>query len=262
MSDSSSLIDPSRRALLRRLAAAGVGAAFVALGGAAAQEQGMPGGMPGGGHGGGMGGGMHGGGMGGGMHGGGMGGGMQGGAMGDHAHGDGSPTPPPAGAATGPAHRHEIPWAESCAFCGMTLTTPAGMPQGALFRERTYAQWAFAGEARHFESIDCALGYAYAHGVRDGEGASLYVAAYDLTALPSAADLTVGRDATFLWAERLPASMMARVGAFAAYTDALAYATTHAADLGRRRFVDLTLLEDMAPLPIANLVPLLARQLG
>lgn len=252
MSDSSPTHDPSRRALLRRLAAAGVGVAVTAaFGAAAAQGQhahgpGMGEGTPGGG--------MHGGGM--------HGGGMAGGAMTPHAHASAGATPPPAGAATGHQHRHAIPWGESCAFCGMTLTTPAGMPQGPLFRERTYAQWAFAEEARHFESIGCALGWAYAHGVRDGMGASLYVAAYDQAAAPTAPELTAARDATFLWAERLPASMMARVAAFAHYTDAVAFAAGRGDALGRRRFIDLTLLEDMAPLPIANLFPLLQRQMG
>jgi hypothetical protein len=86
----------------------------------------------------------------------------------------------------------------------------SGAPQGAGFRERTYAQWAFDGEARHFESIGCALGWAYAHGVLDGEGAALYVAAYDQAEPPARRGAARGREADFLWAERLPASMMAR----------------------------------------------------
>lgn len=241
MSDSSHVEDPSRRALLRHFAAAGVGALLTtAFGAAAAQGQHMPG-MPGGGMG----------------H-----GGMSHGAgMGD-AHADTGATPPPAGAAMGPADRHAIPWSDTCAFCGMTLTNPTDAPQGPLFRERTYAQWAFANEARHFESIGCALGWAYAHGVRDGMGASLYVAAYDQIAAPTAPLLAAARDATFLWAERLPASMMARVAAFRHYTDAVAFAAGRGDALGRRRFIDLTLLEDMAPPPIANLFPLLQRQMG
>jgi hypothetical protein len=143
----------------------------------------------------------------------------------------------------------------------MTLTTPAGAPQGANFRERTYAQWAFAGEARHFESIGCALGWAYAHGVRDGEGAALYLTPYD-AADPLAAPLIPGAGATYLWAERLPASMMAKVGAFATHADAAAFVAPRLEQLGRVRYVDLSFLADLSPLPIANLVPLLQRQLG
>ena len=177
--------------------------------------------------------------------------------------GSGGATPPPAGAATGRPDAHAIPWAEGrCAFCDMTLATPPAAPQGAGFRERTFAQWAFDGEARHFESIGCALGWAYAHGVVDAEGAALYVAAYDQAEPPTHAELLGAAGATFLWAERLPASMMAKVGAFARQVDAAAFVGPRTAQLGRRRFVDLTLLTDLAPLPIANLVPLLQRQLG
>ena len=175
----------------------------------------------------------------------------------------GGATPPPAGAATGRPDAHPIPWAEGrCAFCDMTLATPPAAPQGAGFRERTYAQWAFDGEARHFESIGCALGWAYAHGVVDGEGAALHVAAYDQAEPPSPAELLAAAGATFLWAERLPASMMAKVGAFARQADAAAFVAPRSAQLGRRRYLDLALLADLAPLPIGNLVPLLQRQLG
>lgn len=125
-------------------------------------------------------------------------------AGGGHGMGTAGSTPPPVGAPAGaPAGGdsplpHDVPWQQGiCAFCDMTLITPAGAPQGANFRERTYAQWAFAGEARHFESIGCALGWAYAHGVRDGEGAALYVAPYDADD-PMAATLLAGRDARFL----------------------------------------------------------------
>jgi len=179
-------------------------------------------------------------------------------------HGSSAPgaTPPPAGAGDGHPHAHAVPWHHAtCAFCDMTLATPAGAPQGPLFRERTYAQWAFAGEARHFESIGCALGWAYAHGVRDGAGAALYLTPYDAVD-PLTATLIAGRTATFLWAERLPASMMAKVGAFASEGDAATFAAPRAAQLGRVRTLDLALLADLAPLPIANLVPLLQRQLG
>jgi len=224
--------DPERRRALQRLGAIAVGAVAAVAGGSVAQAQ------------------------------------MQHG----HQHGAGaamgmSPaagaTPPPPGAATGRPTAHTIPWAEGrCAFCDMTLTTPAGAPQGAGFRERTYAQWAFDAEARHFESIGCALGWAYAHGVADGEGAALYVAAYDQAERPSHPDLLAAAGATFLWAERLPASMMAKLGAFALHGDAVAFVATRTDTLGRRRFLGLALLADLSPLPIANLVPLLQRQLG
>ncbi len=175
----------------------------------------------------------------------------------------GGATPPPAGAAMGRPEAHAIPWTEGrCAFCDMTLATPPAAPQGAGFRERTYAQWAFEGEARHFESIGCALGWAYAHGVVDGEGAALYVATYDQAEPPTHAELLAAAGATFLWAERLPASMMAKVGAFARQADAAAFVAPRSAQLGRRRYLDLALLADLAPLPIANLVPLLQRQFG
>jgi len=232
-------VDPERRRALRQLGLAAVGAALLPAGGAALAQM-QPGHQPGHQHG--------------------------------HQHGAGAAmgmapasgaTPPPPGAGVGHPAAHPIPWAEGrCAFCDMTLATPAGAPQGAGFRERTYAQWAFAGEARHFESIGCALGWAYAHGVVDGEGAALYLAAYDQDGPPGRDALLSGPTATFLWAERLPASMMARVGAFARHADAVAFVVARHDQLGRRRFVDLTLLADLAPLPIANLVPLLQRQLG
>jgi len=228
--------DPQRRLALRGLGLAAVGAVLAAVGGAggtasAQMDHGH----------------QHG-------HG-------AGGAMG-MAPASGA-TPPPPGAASGRPAPHAIPWMDGrCAFCDMTLATPEGAPQGAGFRERTYAQWAFADEARHFESIGCALGWAWAHGVLDGEGAALYLAAYDQDARPTAAVLLAGHDATFLWAEQLPASMRARVGAFARHADAAAFVARRGDQLGRRRFVDLSLLVDLSPLPIANLVPLLQRQLG
>jgi hypothetical protein len=184
---------------------------------------------------------------------------------GEHPHHHGAaagPTAAPVGVAAGHPQPHPVPWHHAtCAFCDMTLATPAGAPQGAGFRERTYAQWAFAEEARHFESIGCALGWAYAHGVHDGAGAALYVAAYD-AADPTGSMLLAGHGVSFLWAERLPTSMAARVGAFASEADAAAFVASHQAHLGRVRFADLSLLADLAPLPIANLVPLLQRQLG
>jgi len=233
--------DPERRRAIQRLGALAAGA-LVAAGGATAVAQGQM------------------------QHGHQHGSGPGANAGPGHAMGmapGGGATPPPAGAAMGRPDAHPIPWAEGrCAFCDMTLATPPAAPQGAGFRERTYAQWAFDGEARHFESIGCALGWAYAHGVVDGEGAALHVAAYDQAEPPSHAELLAAAGATFLWAERLPASMMAKVGAFARQADAAAFVAPRGAQLGRRRYLDLTLLADLAPLPIANLVPLLQRQLG
>ena len=174
---------------------------------------------------------------------------------------------PPAGhRAAGRPHAHAAPWGHAtCAFCGMTIATPAGFPQGAGFRERTYAQWSFGTEARHFESIGCALSWAYVHGVADGDGAALYLAAYDAPAAMDAGALLDARTATFLWAERLPTSMMARWGAFADQRAAAAFVAAHegaVGPLGRRRYAELTLLQDHAPLPLMNLVPLLARAAG
>jgi hypothetical protein len=190
---------------------------------------------------------------------------MQHGAPGATAGGPGFARllPPASRLAARPA-AHSIPWADgTCAFCGMTLATPEGFAQGPGFRERTYAQWAFDDEARHFESLACAFNWAYAHGVVDGEGGALHVAPYDLAARPSTADLLAGRRVTFLWAEGLPASMRARLGAFADRAAAAAFVARFAEGaLGRRRFVDLNLLTDFAPLPEANLETLLAYQVG
>jgi hypothetical protein len=195
----------------------------------------------------------------------------------DHATPGGSPmaggagpgaadAPPSGPRPAGRPHAHPAPWDHAaCAFCGMTIATPEGFPQGAGFRERTYAQWSFGAEVRHFESIGCALSWAYAHGVADGEGAALYVAGYDAPMAMDAADLLDARSATFLWAERLPTSMMARWGAFADQGGAAAFAAAHeraTGPLGRRRYADLTFLQDQAPLPLMNLIPLLARAVG
>jgi hypothetical protein len=172
---------------------------------------------------------------------------------------------PPAHGGSGRPAVHAIPWeAGTCAFCEMTLATPPEFHRGPGFRERTYAQWAFEGEARHFESIGCAIAWAYAHGVIDGAGAALYVAPYALGSTPMGSDLLAGADATFLWAERLPASMMAKLGAFGSFNEAAGFAAAYAdpAGLGRRRFVDLGLLVDMAPPHVNNLPTLLARAAG
>jgi hypothetical protein len=181
--------------------------------------------------------------------------------------GPGAADAPPSGPRpAGRPHAHAAPWGHAtCAFCGMTIATPEGFPQGAGFRERTYAQWSFGAEARHFESIGCALSWAYAHGVVDGEGAALYVAGYDAPVAMHAADLLDARAATLLWAERLPTSMMARWGAFADQGAAAAFAAGHeraVGPLGRRRYADLAFLQDQAPLPLMNLIPLLARAVG
>jgi hypothetical protein len=172
---------------------------------------------------------------------------------------------PPAHGGSGRPAAHAIPWeGGTCAFCDMTIATPQGFPRGPGFRERTYAQWSFDGEARHFESIGCAIGWAYAHGVVDGAGATLWVAPYAVDGAPSAADLVAGADATFLWAERLPTSMVARLGAFGSLDEAEAFAAAFAdpAGLGRRRIVDLGLLVDLAPPHVNNLPTLLARATG
>jgi hypothetical protein len=178
----------------------------------------------------------------------------------------------PAGAKAPPAHggsasptAHAIPWAGgTCAFCDMTIATPEGFQRGPGFRERTYAQWAFDGEARHFESIGCALAWAYAHGVVDGAGAALWVAPYALANVPAVANLIPGADATFLWAERLPTSMMAKLGAFGSFDEAEGFAAAYAdpGGLGRHRLLDLGLLVDLAPPHVNNLPTLLARAVG
>jgi hypothetical protein len=227
-----------RRGALKRIGQLAAGAALFATGAAQAQMHGTPpaGGMP-----------------------------MTHGAMGAPAGAPAADKAPPASSGSGHPAAHAIPWeAGTCAFCDMTIATPEGFMRGPGFRERTYAQWAFEGEARHFESIGCAVAWAYAHGVVDGAGAALYVAPYDLGATPSTSDLIAGADATFLWAERLPASMMAKLGAFGSFNDAAAFATGYSdpAGLGRRRFVDLGLLADMAPTHVNNLPTLLARATG
>jgi hypothetical protein len=188
-------------------------------------------------------------------------------------HAPGSPmaggatdAPPSGPRPMGRPHAHAAPWhGATCAFCGMTVATPDGFAQGPGFRERTYAQWSFGAEARHFESIGCALGWAYAHGVTDGDGAALYVADYAAPAAMEAGDLLDARAAAFLWAEGLPTSMRARWGAFPDQGAAAAFAASfdrRLGSLGRRRYADLSFLEDHAPLPLMNLIPLLARAAG
>ena len=163
---------------------------------------------------------------------------------------------------------HDVPWeGGTCAFCDMTIATPAGAPQGDGFRERTYAQWVLAGtadgtvEALHFESIACALNYAYVHGVRDGVGGTLYVTDAAGLVPASAEALVGGRHAVFHWGERLRVAMMARVIAFADDDGRDAHVVANP-DEGRRARYSLTTLEDLAPLPEMNLIPLLARHAG
>ncbi len=166
-----------------------------------------------------------------------------------------------------PLAAQPIPWqSATCAFCDMTIATPPGAPQGELFRERTYSQWVMStdgGEATalHFESIACALNHAYVHGVRDGAEGTLYVtdAAGSLPA--AAGQLLLARHAVFHWGEHLRVAMMARLIAFADDEAREAHAHAHP-DEGRQARYRLITLEDLAPLPEMNLVPLLARHSG
>jgi len=182
-----------------------------------------------------------------------------------HGHGHAGAATPADAAPMLPAH--DIPWDHgTCAFCDMTIATPAGAPQGEGFRERTYAQWALMaadgeGEALHFESIACALNHAYVHGIRDGVGGTLYVTdAAGLIPARSGA-LVPARRAVFHWGERLQVAMMARVIAFADDGGRDAHVVAHP-DEGRRARYTLATLEDLAPLPEMNLIPLLARHAG
>lgn len=214
-----------RRAFLRRLAAAGLAAPFV-LQHAAAQMQ--------------------------------------------HGHGMTSPMTAALPSATGPDvfAPHAIPWDDgSCAFCNMTLRTPSGAAAPAGFRERTYAQirlgdGAEANEAGtlHYESIACMFNHAFVEGLRDGHGATYYVAAVD--AAPSTeADLLLARSAAYLWAENLQVSMNARIGALADDAALMAFVVANP-ELGRHQRYDAVQLADLAPLPSNNLIPLLARHAG
>ncbi len=161
----------------------------------------------------------------------------------------------------------EIPWeAGVCAFCGMTLATPAEAPVGAGFRERTYGQIRLAeGNERmglgalHYESLGCLFNHAYSLDLADGHGTTYYVASFE-DAPEAAADLLPGRSAAFLWGENLRVSMAARLGAFPDHDAAAAYLTAHP-ELGRVHMHNEVVLMDLAPLPIGNLVPLLVRHL-
>ena len=162
----------------------------------------------------------------------------------------------------------KIPWSTGiCAFCNMTIATPEGgaLPRG--FRERTYAQIRLVDGQRidgndtlHFESVACMVNYAYARDLRDGHGATFYVADERAGSTPEHG-LLLGRDARYLWAEGLQVSMAAKL---AAYPTTIA-ATERVAQLdvpGRHYLLSAQELYDLAPLPEMNLVPLLARATG
>ena len=162
----------------------------------------------------------------------------------------------------------EIPWQQGrCAFCDMTIATPEGgaLPPG--FRERTYAQMRLAddaggadAEALHFESVACLHNYAYAKGVRDGHGATFYVADAGAPQAPQHG-LTLSRQATYLWAEGLRVSMAAKMAAYP--NDAAAVAALGRLDApGRHRLLDAVTIADLAPIPEMNLIALLARASG
>lgn len=194
---------------------------------------------------------------------------MGGGHM-QHGHGPMAGPAGPSGIGPDVLAPVEIPWEEgTCAFCGMTLATPAAAPVPPGFRERTYGQvrlapgaveGADAPEAFHYESLGCLFNHAYALGLTDGHGTTYYVA--DLSAPPAtAADLLLGRSAAYLWGENLSVSMKARLGAFPDRAAVAAYHAEHP-ELGRVHVHGEDELMDLAPLPIGNLVPLLVRHLG
>ncbi len=175
-----------------------------------------------------------------------------------------------------------IPWDEGvCAFCDMPIKTPEGSWRGRTFPrgffEQTYSQIAFkeprpaphnpkeAVEALHFESIACMVNYAFAHGLRDGEGMTFYVTdrgAYDPARPQERVRLIPAREATCYWGERLMVVMNARLLAFKNPEEAQAFAERHKAQHGRQAFYTFQTLLDLAPLPEMNLIPLLARHAG
>lgn len=158
-----------------------------------------------------------------------------------------------------------IPWATgTCEFCGMTIATPTGGAMAPGFRERTYGQIrvvdpaVLAGRSEvHFESLACMVNYAYARGIRDGHGATFYVADEGAGTTPDHG-LLLARDATFLWAEGLQVSMAAK---FAAYPNEAAAqsALERIAMPGRSYMLSASMVYDLAPIPEMNLVPLLVR---
>ncbi len=160
----------------------------------------------------------------------------------------------------------EIPWERgTCSFCGMTIATPEGGRLDAGFRERTYGQIVLDAEidgaaVHHFESIACMVNWAYAKGVRDGHGATFYVADEGAATAPEHG-LLAARDATFLWAEGLTVSMNARLAAYP--NDAAADAGLARLEApGRHLRMNAATLYDLAPWPEMNLAALLADASG
>jgi len=163
----------------------------------------------------------------------------------------------------------EIPWDTGrCAFCGMPIKTPPGgwkgkkLPPG--FFERTYAQIVFEdGEALHFESLACMFNYAYAKGIEDGDGATFYVMAVDGSQVPcKPAGLVPAREAIYVWGQNLMTTMKAHLVATKGVEDAKTLVKKRAGKIGRVHFLTFDLLWDLAPVPEANLVPLLAKHTG
>lgn len=165
------------------------------------------------------------------------------------------------------------PWEKgTCDFCGMPLKTP---PPGAWkgrtyapgFFEQTYSQIALkeAEKAHHFESIACMVNYAWVHGLVDGVGSTFYVTdrgAYDPAKGPASVRLIPAREAVYLWGEKKGWVVMnAKIAAFTTPEAAMAFAK-NTPDLGRTRVLDWQILRDLAPLPEANLVQLLAKHAG
>jgi len=175
-----------------------------------------------------------------------------------------------------------IPWdTGSCAFCEMPIKTPEGEWRGRTFPkgffEQTYSQIAFKEprpaphnpketvEALHFESIACMVNYAWVHGLKDGEGATFYVTdrgSYDPQNPQGSVRLIPAQKATYYWGERMMVVMNAKLLAFDSPDKARAFAEAHKAQHGRQNFFTFQTLLDLAPLPEANLVALLARHAG
>lgn len=169
-----------------------------------------------------------------------------------------------------------IPWEDgTCDFCGMPLKTP---PPGAYrgrtfapgFFEQTYSQIALkepdkGKEAHHFESIACMVNYAWVHGLLDGMGSTFYVTdrgAYNPAKGPAAVRLMPAREAVYLWGEKKGWVVMdAKIAAFKTPAAAMVFAKS-IPDLGRTRVLDWQILLDLAPLPEAALVNLLAKHSG
>lgn len=175
-----------------------------------------------------------------------------------------------------------VPWEDgACAFCGMPIKTPEGQWRGRTFPkgffEQTYSQIAFEKprpaphdpkqvvEALHFESLACMVNYAWVHGIRDGEGATFYVAdrgAYDPARPQENVRLIPARQATYYWGEKMMVVMNAHLLAFASAKAAQEFAERNKAQHGRQRFYSFQTLWDLAPLPEMNLVALLAQHAG